>query len=118
MATAGRLSGTDSTATELRAAAVQELTPVDRPGLDRCRPRRDSVLVDVEGNELTGEIDVQGNAWDPAAWWQATANLSAWSGGSWLGSTWTGDDWEPAASDLSSSRWSSSRWSSIPVEHR
>ena len=49
---------------------------------------------------------MQGNTWDAAAWWQATSNVSAWSGGQWLGVTWTGDDWQPASGDLSSSRWS------------
>jgi serine protease AprX len=109
--TASRLSGTDSTATELRAAAAQGfLRSTGQGSIDAARGG--SLLVDVAGNELTGEIDVQGNTWDPASWWQATANLSAWSGGSWLGSTWTGDDWEPAVSGLSSNRWSSNRWSS------
>jgi serine protease AprX len=74
--------------------------------------RGGSVLVDADGNDLTGEIDVQGNTWDPAVWWQATSNLSAWSGGKWIGSTWTGDDWEPASGGLTSARWSSARWSS------
>ena len=109
--TARLLSGTDSPAAELRAAAVQGfLASTGQGSIDAARGG--SVLVDADGNELTGEVDVQGNTWNPAAWWQATANLSAWSGGSWLGSTWTGDDWEPAASGLTSSRWSSSRWSS------
>ena len=109
--TASRLSGTGSTATDLRAAAVQDfLRSTGQGSIDAARGG--SVLVDAAGNELTGEVDVQGNTWDPAAWWQATSNVSAWSGGSWLGSTWVGDTWEPDASGLSSSRWSSSRWSS------
>jgi serine protease AprX len=74
--------------------------------------RGGSVLVDAAGNDLIGEIDVLGNTWDPAVWWQATSSLSAWSGGKWLGSTLTGDDWEPASSGFSSARWSSARWSS------
>ena len=111
LVTAGRLSGTDSTAADVRAAAVQDFPRSTGQGsIDAARGG--SVLVDVDGNDLTGEVDVQGNTWNPAAWWQATTNLSAWSGGSWLGSTWTGDDWEPAASGLSSNRWSSNRWSS------
>ena len=40
-----------------------------------------SVLVDAASNDLTGEVDVQGNTWGPAAWWQATSTVSAWSGG-------------------------------------
>ena len=109
--TAARLSRTDSTATEMRAAAVQNfLESTGQGSIDAARGG--SILVDAAGNDLTGEVDVQGNTWDAAAWWQATSNVSAWSGGSWLGSTWVGDNWEPAASALSSSRWSSSRWSS------
>ncbi|MEO6144798.1 MAG: S8 family serine peptidase [Dermatophilaceae bacterium] len=109
--TADRLSGTDKTATTLRAAAVQDFPGSTGQGsIDAARGG--SVLVDAAGNDLTGEVDVQGSAWDPAAWWQATSTLSAWSGGQWMGSTLTGDSWEPAFGGLSSSRWSSSRWSS------
>ena len=109
--TASDLSGTDNAGATLRADAVQAFPNSTGQGsIDVARAG--SVLVDADGNELSGEIDVQGNTWDAAAWWQATSNLSAWSGGEWLGSTWTGDDWEPAGDGLSSSRWSSSRWSS------
>ena len=110
--TASHLSGTDNTATSLRAAAVQSFPSSTGQGsIDAARGG--SVLVDADGNDLSGEIDAQGNTWNPAAWWQATSTLSAWSGGAWLGSSWTGDDWVPASDGgLSSSRWSSSRWSS------
>ncbi|MBE3076352.1 MAG: S8 family serine peptidase [Actinobacteria bacterium] len=110
--TASRLSGTDSTATTLRAAAVQSFPKSTGQGsIDAARGG--SVVVDAADTDLSGEIDVQGNTWNPAAWWQATSTLSAWSGGKWLGVTWTGDDWMPASGgNLSSSRWSSSRWSS------
>ncbi|MEP7191629.1 MAG: S8 family serine peptidase, partial [Actinomycetota bacterium] len=109
--TAGHLVGTDATAVALRAAAVQEFARSNGQGsIDAARAG--SVLVDADGNDLTGEIDVQGTAWDAAAWWQASSTLSAWSGGKWLGVTWTGDDWQPSSDGLSSSRWSSSRWSS------
>ena len=73
--------------------------------------RGGDVLVDADGVALTGEIDVQGNPWDAAAWWAAASNLTSWSGGDWLDVTWTGADW--ATTDgLSSARWSSARWSS------
>jgi serine protease AprX len=110
--TASHLSGTDNTATSLRAAAVQSFPSSTGQGsIDAARGG--SVLVDADGNDLSGEIDVQGNTWNPATWWQATSTLSAWSDGAWLGSTWTGDDWQPASDgDLSSARWSSARWSS------
>jgi serine protease AprX len=109
--TASHLTGTDATAASMRAAAVQGFQSSTGQGsIDAARGG--SVLVDAAGNDLSGEIDVQGNPWNPAAWWQATSTLSAWSGGQWLGVTWTGDNWAPASGGLSSSRWSSSRWSS------
>ncbi len=109
--TASHLSGTDNTATTLRSAAVQDFPGSTGQGsIDAARGG--SVLVDADGNDLTGEIDVQGNTWNPATWWPATSTLSAWSGGQWMGSTLTGDNWQPALGGLSSSRWSSSRWSS------
>jgi serine protease AprX len=109
--TAGRIAGTDKKAATLGAAAVQAFPSSTGHGSIQAA-RAGSILVDADGNDLSGEIDVQGNAWDPAAWWQATSNLSAWSGGQWLGTTWTGDDWQPVSADLTSGRWSSGRWSS------
>jgi serine protease AprX len=68
-------------------------------------------LVDADGNALTGEIDVQGNAWNPKAWWASASSLSSWSGGNWLGSVWTGADWAPSTDGLTTARWSTARWS-------
>jgi serine protease AprX len=105
------LSGTDKSAATLRAASVQRFSSSTGQGsIDAARGG--SWLVDPDGNVLSGEIDVQGNTWNPAAWWAATSTLSAWSGGRWLGVTWTGNNWLPASAGWSSSRWSSSRWSS------
>ena len=137
--TASHLTNTDNTAATLRAAAVQSYPVANGQGsIDAARG--DSVIVDADGNDLTGEVDAQGNTWNAAAWWQASSTLSAWSGGQWLGATWTGDSWQPG--DLSSAagpppagprpagprpagatrtgprlagppaRWSSARWSS------
>jgi serine protease AprX len=109
--TASHLTGAGETAATLQAAAVQSFPSSTGQGSIQAA-RAGSVLVDADGNDLSGEIDVQGNPWDPAAWWQATTTLSAWSGGQWLGTTWTGNDWLPASDGLSSARWSSARWSS------
>jgi serine protease AprX len=68
-------------------------------------------LVDADGVALTGEIDVQGNPWDAAAWWAASSGLTSWVGGDWMGATWTGSDWA-SGDELDSARWSSARWSS------
>lgn len=73
-------------------------------------------LIDDNGNPVTGEVDAQGNPWNPAAWWSATSQLNTWSGGLWMGVTWTGDSWSDdpglASARWSSARWSSARWSS------
>jgi len=109
--TASHLTGTGHAAVTLQAVAVQGFPNSTGQGsIDAARGG--SFLFDADGNALSGEIDVQGNAWVPAAWWQASSTLSAWSGGKWLAVTWTGDNWAPASGGLSSSRWSSSRWSS------
>jgi serine protease AprX len=109
--TASHLVGTDRTAVQMRADAVQAFPASTGQGsLDAARGA--SVLLDADGNPITGEVDAQGNPWDPAAWYEASSSLTAWSGGSWMGSVWTGDHWDTDNGDLSSSRWSSSRWSS------
>jgi serine protease AprX len=69
-------------------------------------------LVDADGVPLAGEVDVQGNPWDAAAWWAASSGLNSWVGGDWMGVTWTGADWDSSADGLESARWSSARWSS------
>jgi serine protease AprX len=111
LGTADHMSGTDDTATSLRAAAVQAFPKSTGQGSINAA-RGGSLLVDAAGIDLSGEIDVQGTPWNAAAWWQATSNASSWVGGKWLGTTWTGDTWQPVATGLTSSRWSSSRWSS------
>jgi len=69
-------------------------------------------LVDADGVPLAGEVDVQGNPWDAAAWWAASSRLASWNGGDWMGATWTGSGWSSDGDDLDSARWSSARWSS------
>ena len=108
---AGKLAGTNKKSSALGAAAAQEFPGSTGQGsIDAARGG--DYLVDADGVELSGEIDVQGTSWNPAAWWQATSTVSAWSGGQWLGVTWTGDDWLPATDGLSSHRWGSHRWGS------
>ncbi|MDQ1482478.1 MAG: serine protease AprX [Actinomycetota bacterium] len=107
--TASLLAGTDTTAVARRAAAVQAFPIATGQGSINAA-RGECFLVDGAGNDLSGEIDVQGNTWRPAAWWKATSSLTAWSGGKWLGATWTGDDWQPVAAGLATTRWTSARW--------
>jgi serine protease AprX len=61
---------------------------------------------------LTGELDVQGNPWYPAAWWAGSSGLTSWVGGDWMGATWTGSDRAATSDGLESNCWSSDRWSS------
>lgn len=97
-------------AAALRAAAVQTFPESTGQGsIDAARGG--SAIVDPDGNLLTGEIDVQGNPWDAARWWQASSTLTSWSGGSYLGATWTGDGWATNSDNLSGARWSGARWS-------
>jgi len=67
-------------------------------------------LVDTNGFPLSGEVDLQGNPWNPKAWWAAASTATAWSGGSWMGSVWTGASWA-TGTGLTAARWSAARWS-------
>jgi serine protease AprX len=114
--TAGALTGTPTSSWGSRISS-STLAPVQAfpkaTGLGSIDAARGgSGIVDADGIDLIGEVDVLGNKWRPAAWWLATSNLSAWSDGKWMGSTWTGDNWEPESGGLTSARWSSARWSS------
>ena len=107
---AQHLVGTDNTAAQYRAAAVQHFQPSSGLGsIDAARGG--STLLDADGNPITGEVDAQGNPWDAQAWRAASTSLTAWSGGQWMGVTWTGDDWSTDGS-LTSARWTSARWTS------
>ena len=118
--TANHLLGTDNTGAQLRAAAVQSFNQSTGQGSIQAA-RGGSVMVDADGNDLAGEIDVQGNPWNAAAWYRASSTLTAWSGGKWLGTTWTGDDWQSPGLlgglvggliGQNSTRWASARWAS------
>jgi serine protease AprX len=94
----------------LRPAAQNFPVSTGQGSLDAARGG--ASLVDADGVALTGEIDVQGNPWDAAAWWAASSQLRSWVGGDWMGATWTGSGWSSDTDDLDSARWSSARWSS------
>jgi serine protease AprX len=108
---ANHIAGTDDAAARLRAAAVQAY-PISTGQGSIEAARGGSLLVDAQGNDLTGEIDVMGNPWNAVTWWQASSTATAWDGGQWLGQTWTGDGWQTDTDPLSSARWSSAAWSS------
>jgi serine protease AprX len=59
---------------------------------------RGSANLEYDGTLLEGEIDVRGQAWDPAAWAAASAARTTWTGGElrkgvWTGGAWNGTDW-------------------------
>jgi serine protease AprX len=65
----------------------------------------------VTGEELTGEVDVTGQAWTPDAWAAACATGTTWHNGGWNARTWSDDSW-------SSRTWSGESWSSVVWEGR
>jgi serine protease AprX len=74
-------------------------------------------LVDpVTGAVLSGEVDVQGTAWDGEAWAAASLAGTSWDDGfwnraRWSGDTWTSDGW--ARARWSGTMWTRARWSDV-----
>ena len=87
---------------------VQQTFPVST-GLGSLEAARGgSHVANAAGQELTGEQDVFGAAWDAPTWAQASALRNSWRGGTWRGSQWAGDGW--AGSSWSSVDWSRNSW--------
>jgi serine protease AprX len=95
----------------LKAKVVQSFPIATGQGSIQAA-RGGDLLVDPSGIPVIGEVDLQGNTWNPAAWWAASSALTSWSGGTWMGATWTGSGWVTSDDGLLSNRWSSNRWSS------
>jgi serine protease AprX len=114
MTAASQMVGRTSTATRLRAAAEQHFIPSNGLGSIEAA-RGGALLVDPDGNDVSGEIDVQGASWNGLQWMIASRTLTAWSGGRWLGETFTGSGWDLSGGTPSArwftARWSSARWS-------
>jgi len=74
-------------------------------------------LVDSEtGDELSGEVDVQGVSWDGSVWFAESAQGSSWSDGTWNRARWSGDGWTStgwARARWSGTSWSRARWSDV-----
>lgn len=66
---------------------------------------------DGEGNVLTGEQDIFGNAWIGTSWSGASWAGTSWSGGSWNGTSWSGSCW--CGTSWSGTSWSGTSWSSL-----
>jgi serine protease AprX len=65
------------------------------------------------GDELTGEQDIFGQAWDGRSWADAAWNGRSWAGGMWNGRSWAGDGWSGrswAAVQWDGSSWSGRSW--------
>ena len=65
---------------------------------------------DSNGDQLTGEQDIFGNNWTPAAWTRAVADKSAWAGGDFNGAVWTGNSFNGGT--WSTASWSDPSWTS------
>src|SRR5690242_21604671 len=52
--------------------------------------------------EISGEIDVRCDPWDPQTWTSAPWNGDAWTGAQWSGVAWTGVRSEEHTSELQS----------------
>jgi serine protease AprX len=71
--------------------------------------RGDNHLADPDsGAVLTGETDILGSPWTPAAWSPSSAAGTSWSGGLWNGARWTGDSWTTGG--WARARWADSAW--------
>jgi serine protease AprX len=65
------------------------------------------------GDELTGEQDIFGQAWDGRSWADAAWSGRSWAGGMWNGRSWAGDGWSGrswAAVQWDGSSWSGRSW--------
>jgi serine protease AprX len=62
----------------------------------------------VTGDQLSGEVDILGTAWDGPAWAAASASGTAWSQGLWRGARWAGDGW--TSTGWARARWAGSAW--------
>lgn len=110
----------------LAAVAATAPTPADAAASDAPfssglgsldAARGDARVVDPDtGTVLEGELDAQGQPWDPATWVAATSAGSAWDGGSWNGRTWTGDELVDGAWEYAP--WTGSSWSGATWEDR
>ncbi|HWL34964.1 MAG TPA: S8 family serine peptidase [Frankiaceae bacterium] len=78
-------------------------------GTGSLEASRGSYHVGDSTSQLTGEIDIFGNAFDSAAWAAATSSGNAWSGGTWNGAAWSGNAW--SSDDWTGNAWSGAAWS-------
>jgi serine protease AprX len=88
---AGAIHVARATMTRLRLPALQAWPPAT--GLGSIEESRGTSHVADEGEELQGEIDIFGTAWDGRSWTEAAWAGRSWTGGDWMGRSWTGRSW-------------------------
>ena len=98
-------------ALNLKAAAsartpdvTQEHVPAD--GTGSLEAARGSAHVEMDGDALSGEQDIFGEAWDGATWARNSWSGTTWSGGLWNSQVWAGDSW-------TRNSWSRNSWSGV-----
>ncbi len=79
-------------------------------GLGSLEQARGNAHVSDDGEDLVGELDIFGNAWDAPTWAPASEAGLAWSAELWNGTVWGGDAW--TGSSWTSRTWNSRTWNS------
>jgi serine protease AprX len=80
-------------------------------GTGSLEAARGSSHVSNGTTELTGEVDLFGQAWNGAAWARSTGTEKAWADGQWRGQTYTGSKW--AGGSWPTAEWTRSDWSGV-----
>ncbi|MDQ4024465.1 MAG: S8 family serine peptidase, partial [Actinomycetota bacterium] len=68
----------------------------------------------VDGQTLSGEMDIFGVVWDPTTWTKTSWSESSWTGGTWNKTSWSGDTWTDAGwakTSWSGAEWGKTSWS-------
>jgi serine protease AprX len=89
--------------------AVQTFTPAT--GIGSLEAARGSGHVGIDENQLTGEQDIFGTAYNGVSWSTASLAGVSWSGGSWNGNEWSGVSWSGVS--WSGVSWSGVSWSGV-----
>lgn len=80
-------------------------------GTGSLEAARGSFHISLDGNDLSGEQDIFGSAWDGEVHAKMSANGLSWSGGDWNGVTWSGVSWSGLS--WSGVSWSGLSWSGV-----
>ncbi|MGI5184157.1 S8 family serine peptidase [Dactylosporangium sp. CA-152071] len=91
------------------AAAAQGYLPATGLGSLEASRGTSHVADPDTGTELTGEVDIMGQAWTPAGWAQVCTTGTAWNGDTWNGRTWSGRTW--SGGNWAGRTWSGRTWS-------